>query len=629
MPFPTTYSTGTASVANGATTVSLVGAVTGAIYAGDLFCDPAQPLVPPQRIATDPVAGVFELAVAWPGTSLTADPYEVRITPDSARMSERTRRVLDTLQARSEAWKGPWVTATDYVVTDEVEHDGSSYICVLGHTSGTFATDLAAVKWQLLAAAGTDGTNGTNGTNGADGYSPGYRLTFSTTTTDADPGAGAIRFNHATFASITQLFVDNQDAAGVSLTTWLDGLDDISNANARAYIRFQKATDPTVYAEFAVTGAVTDGTGYRKVPVTPVAGAVPANATVLVATAAKSGADGAGAVSSVNGLTGAVIVPTGGFLNRLINGNGAINQRGATSQADDTYGWDRHYVLTQTAAIGVSSLSDVSNGLPSLMRLTQSQVTAQRMGVAQIVESVNCKDLRGQAVTLLGKLRCSASQAIRYAILEWTGTADAPVSDVVNSWTNGTFTAGQFFNSTTLTVTQVGTITPSAATVTDFLLTTTLGSSVNNVIVLIWTEGTAAQNVTLDVAWEFLKGNNTGKTYPVEVRSRGQEIDLCKRYWQLLKALPTLTAFSTTAVIGPISWPLMRGTPTIGATGVLRITKPGTNIYDQSSVSFAGTALTPDGGDINLSNFTGLTGGTIYQSYFSNNGNYITLDGEI
>lgn len=219
-----------------------------------------------------------------------------------------------------------------------------------------------------------------------------------------------------------------------------------------------------------------------------------------------------------------------GFRDRLINGNGLINQRAATSQGDDTYAWDRHNVLTQTAAIGISSVSDVADGLPSMMRLTQSQASAQRMGVEQIIEAVNCKDLRSQAVTLLGKLRCSASQAIRYAILEWTGTADAPVSDVVNSWTNATFTAGQFFNSTTLTVTAVGTLTPSANTVTDFLLATTLGSSVTNAIVLIWTEATAAQNVTLDVAWEFVKGDATAQTYPLEKRAASVELALCEYY---------------------------------------------------------------------------------------------------
>jgi hypothetical protein len=236
--------------------------------------------------------------------------------------------------------------------------------------------------------------------------------------------------------------------------------------------------------------------------------------------------------TEVNGL----VAGAAGFRNRLINGNGRINQRGVTSSADDTYAWDRHNVLTQTAAIGISTLSDVANGLPSMMRLTQSQASAQRMGNSQIIESGNCKDLRGQAVTLLGKLRCSAAQAVRFAILEWTGAADAVTSDVVNSWTNGTFTAGQFFISSNLTVTAVGSLTPSAATVTDFSLTATLGASVNNVIVMIWTEGTAAQNVTLDVAWELARGDATGQTYPLEVRAVGDELALCQRYFQPLSA---------------------------------------------------------------------------------------------
>ena len=139
---------------------------------------------------------------------------------------------------------------------------------------------------------------GDKGTTGAMGPPNGYQLAFSTTITDADPGNGVVRFNHATFASITQVYVDNQDAGGASITAWLDGLDDVVNANARAYLRFQKADDPTVYAEFAVTGAVVNGTGYRKVPVSPVAGVVPADGVTLVATASKSGADGAGDMTS-------------------------------------------------------------------------------------------------------------------------------------------------------------------------------------------------------------------------------------------------------------------------------------------------------------------------------------------
>jgi hypothetical protein len=56
-----------------------------------------------------------------------------------------------------------WVTATSYAVgppADYVSQGGSSYQCLVAHTSGTFATDLAAGKWGLVAQAGTNGANG-------------------------------------------------------------------------------------------------------------------------------------------------------------------------------------------------------------------------------------------------------------------------------------------------------------------------------------------------------------------------------------------------------------------------------------------------------------------------------------
>jgi hypothetical protein len=40
-----------------------------------------------------------------------------------------------------------WVTATVYVVGDFVKEAGTIYYCLVAHTAGVFATDLAAVKW--------------------------------------------------------------------------------------------------------------------------------------------------------------------------------------------------------------------------------------------------------------------------------------------------------------------------------------------------------------------------------------------------------------------------------------------------------------------------------------------------
>lgn len=45
--------------------------------------------------------------------------------------------------------RGDWVTTTAYAVEDRVTYDDEEYICATAHTSGTFATDLAAGYWVL------------------------------------------------------------------------------------------------------------------------------------------------------------------------------------------------------------------------------------------------------------------------------------------------------------------------------------------------------------------------------------------------------------------------------------------------------------------------------------------------
>ena len=54
-------------------------------------------------------------------------------------------------------WEGPWVTSTAYVINDMVSEAGSTYICLVAHTSGTFSTDLTANYWELFAQQGGSG----------------------------------------------------------------------------------------------------------------------------------------------------------------------------------------------------------------------------------------------------------------------------------------------------------------------------------------------------------------------------------------------------------------------------------------------------------------------------------------
>lgn len=220
---------------------------------------------------------------------------------------------------------------------------------------------------------------------------------------------------------------------------------------------------------------------------------------------------------------------TGAYRDKLINGAGEIDIRSYTTVADDVYWCDRHFVLTQTAPITPTRIADVATRLPFMMRLTQSQAAAQRMGNAQIIEASVSRRLQGKQVTLGGKLRCSSSQPIRFAILEWFGTGDAPVSDVVANWASGSYTAGGFFLGSNLGVVAVGSITPVANTITDWFVVGNISAS-NNIIVMMWTEGTAAQNVTLDMTWGLVGGDASGEVWPYEMRSPQQERSLCERY---------------------------------------------------------------------------------------------------
>lgn len=231
-------------------------------------------------------------------------------------------------------------------------------------------------------------------------------------------------------------------------------------------------------------------------------------------------------VTSINGNALA------GYRNVLINGGMQINKRAAATNADDTYAHDRWYILTQTDTVAVTNQTLIENGWTHAMRITQSQATAQRFGVAQIVESLNCRHLRGSAVTLSARVRCSASTTLRYAIIEWTGTADTVTSDFVNDWTSATFTAGNFFTSTSTTVTGTGSTALTANTAATVNLTATLGSSGNNVVVMFWTDSTQAQNVTFDIGKVQLEPGS--KATPFERRPQATESMLCLRYYEKL-----------------------------------------------------------------------------------------------
>jgi hypothetical protein len=103
----------------------------------------------------------------------------------------------------------------------------------------------------------------------SDSLTTGISWVFDAATADADPGDGALRFNNAAPASVTQLYIDTLSRFGGNVGAWLAFLDDNGTAANRGTLVLQTA-DGTGLLVATVTGAVVDGGGYRKVNVTPV-----------------------------------------------------------------------------------------------------------------------------------------------------------------------------------------------------------------------------------------------------------------------------------------------------------------------------------------------------------------------
>jgi hypothetical protein len=272
--------------------------------------------------------------------------------------------------------------------------------------------------------------------------------------------------------------------------------------------------------------------------------------------------------------------------NALLNGGFGIWQRqsdpaAATEYADDTYCADRWYVLTQSGAIDAQRIDGSTQRHAA--RLTQKQTTAQQIGLAQIIEGVNCRHLRGQSVTLSARVRCSAACTARIAVLEWAGNEDSVTSDVVADWANWTLAAN---------VSAPGAIVSTslnAATWTPLEQTVTLGSSFTNLIAFIWTSALDGAT-TFDI--EAIQLEQGSAASPFEVRPTGAELALCQRYYEEIGGQDIYQYFgfgwvnnaTSIRLLVPLSTP-KRATPTmsLSAAGDFQIIEIGLTTADSSA----------------------------------------------
>lgn len=194
----------------------------------------------------------------------------------------------------------------------------------------------------------------------------------------------------------------------------------------------------------------------------------------------------------------------------------AITQRPLGAVADGTFAFDRVIALGQLGNVtsgAFDTLGLAAGG--NAGRLTQSNATAQRIGLAQIVEAADCMGYRNGEAVFAGQMRCTAATTIRAAILSWAGTPNAGPRDPVNTWTSTTYTAGNFFAAGFTVVATAAQALASNTWTTFSISSATAGgvpvpNGMNNLHLVVWTDQPLAQNAILDfTAFRATRGTAT------------------------------------------------------------------------------------------------------------------------
>jgi len=266
-------------------------------------------------------------------------------------------------------YKGNWAASTAYVERELVKDTSNNniYYCSTSHTSSgsqPISTNADSAKWTLIvdaaaaatsataaatsataaaSSASTASTQASNASTSASNASSSassastaqtnaetaetnaetaesnaeasagalaWKYTFDSSTSMADPGAGDVRFDNATVASVTNLAIDatSADTGSPDISDLIASIDDGTNTSHEGFVTIRKSGTPATFAVFSVTGTVVDNTGWLQIPVTHVA----SNGTIsdtntLYISLTRSGNIGATGSTGATGPTG----PTG------------------------------------------------------------------------------------------------------------------------------------------------------------------------------------------------------------------------------------------------------------------------------------------------------------------------------
>ena len=257
--------------------------------------------------------GIAGISMQYSTTTADADPGAGFIRLNNTSLNSATIMYVDDSDGTTDisAWVQSWDNSTSGnkgFITLSGNPNSASPL-VIFKVTGTVTDASGYTKVPVAYVSGS--TSITNSAEisvqfapSGDGDVAGLDYTFSTTTSDSDPGTGVLRFNHGTLGSVSAIFIDDSDANSADVSAFILTWDDSTNSSDRGQIYITKKSAVANYAIYKVSGASTDASGYVKLAVTHVSsnGSF-SDSDPIAVEFSRSGNSGGGDLAAANNLS--------------------------------------------------------------------------------------------------------------------------------------------------------------------------------------------------------------------------------------------------------------------------------------------------------------------------------------
>jgi hypothetical protein len=362
-------------------------------------------------------------------------------------------------------------------------------------------------------------------------------------------------------------------------------------------------------------------------------------------------ASGSNTVEATSGPTSTQLA---GMRNKIINGAMMIDQRNAGASVTvptvgSVYPCDRFYVNRANGYANTATAQQVAagpTGFKNSLKYTSGSAETVSgslySNIQQYIEGLNVADLGwgasgAYAVTLSFWVNISTTGTFGGSLRSADGTLSFPFSFSYSSANTWQYVTISVPGPTTGGTTAFPNNTSAAFSIFwDLGVGPTLSGSATGAwqsANYLGLTGGVKLN-TLTGATFYITGVQLEKgatATPFENRLYGTELALCQRYYQIAEGFIGQTDSTTTLQVSLQYKTEMRASPSISASAVIQISKPGIADYSQSSASATinGSRVSTRGIFVNLANFSGLTAQNIYLHNVAVNNAGILLSAEL